>query len=168
MPDLNNEEVAPVEAEETTETVEETEEAPEVEAVEETATEEVAKINEPNLAEINTALAKIQETLEQATAGDKEREEALSKVREVVEGVEEKVEKQLGELLERHEKLATEFTTFKEGLDTVEKRLETIEGATALRKSNDVDDEGVNLSKGNAGKKSVWSNSFLPSSFDQE
>lgn len=142
--------------------------AEEVEAVEETAVEEVEKINEPSLAGINEALAKIQETLENATAGEQEREEALSKVREAVEGVEAKVEKQLTDLLEKHEKLATDFTSFKEGLDGVEKRLETIEGATALRKSNDVEDEGVNLSKGNAGKKNVWVGSFLPSSFDQE
>jgi hypothetical protein len=151
---------------ETVETADNTVET-EVEAVEETVTEEVEKINEPSLAGINEALSKIQETLEQATAGENQREEALSKVREAVEGVEAKVEKRLSDLLERHEKLATEFTSFKEGLDTVEKRLETIEGATALRKSNDVEDEGVTLSKGNT-KKSVWVGSFLPPSFDQE
>jgi flagellar motility protein MotE (MotC chaperone) len=138
----------------------------EVSEVTEAIVEEVEKVNEPSLAGINDALIKIQETLEQATAGGQERDNALSKVREAVEGVEAKVEKQLADLLDRHEKLATEFTTFKEGLGTVEKRLETIEGATALRKSNDVEDEDINLSKGNT-KKSVWVGSFLPTSFDQ-
>lgn len=141
-------------------------ETAEVEAVEEKTVEEVVEIREPSLAGINDALAKIQETLEAATAGDHEREEALSKVREAVEGVEAKVEKQLSDLLERHEKLATDFTSFKEGLDTVEKRLETIEGATALRKSNDVEEDGTTLQK--SAKKNVWVGSFLPSTFDQE
>lgn len=162
------------EKEETEATVEETVEAteteevqPEVEAVEEEAVE-VENVEEPSLAGINEALAKIQETLESVSVEKVEREEALSKVREAVEGVEAKVEQKLTDLLNKHEKLATEFTSFKDGLDTVEKRLETIEGATALRKSNDVENEGETLAKGNTGKKNVWSNSFLPSSFDQE
>lgn len=157
-----------VETTETTEEVETNDVEPEVEAVQEETVEEVEKVNEPSLEGINEALVKIQETLEAATAGEKEREEALSKVRETVEGVEAKVEKQLSDLLDKHEKLATELTAIKEGWNGVEKRLETIEGATALRKSNDVDDEGGTLEKGNAPKKNVWVGSFLPSSFDQE
>jgi hypothetical protein len=166
MPELENEqkevETSVVEAEVT----EGTTEVAEVEDVVET--EEVQKVNEPDLAGIATALESIQDTLKQATAGEEQREAALSKVREAVEGVEAKVEKQLQDLLAKHEELAGEFTSFKEGLDTVEKRLQTIEGATALRKSADVEDEGATLSKGNAPAKSVWSNSFLPTSFDQE
>ena len=153
---------------EAAENVENKDVAPEVEAVQEDAVEEVQKVNEPSLEGINEALAKIQETLEQSTAGEQQREAALSKVRETVEGVEAKVEKQLTDLLEKHEKLATEITAIKEGWNGVEKRLETIEGATALRKSNDVEDESVNLAKVNTGKKNVWVGSFLPSSFDQE
>jgi hypothetical protein len=162
MPELENEQ-KDVEATATTEANE-----VEVEAVTdaEATDEEVETVNEPDFASIATALESIQQTLQQATAGEQEREVALSKVREAVEGVEAKVEKQLTDLLAKHEELAGEFASFKEGLDTVEKRLETIEGATALRKSSDVEDDDVTLSKGNV-KKSVWSNSFLPTSFDQ-
>ncbi len=139
------------------------------EVVEETATEEkaeVQEVREPDLAGIATALESIQETLKNATAGEQEREAALSKVREAVEGVEAKVEKQLTDLLTRHEELAGEFTAFKQGLDTVEKRLETIEGSTALRKSSDVEDVDATLSKRNVNKNN-WAGSFLPTSFDQ-
>jgi hypothetical protein len=138
----------------------------EVEPVtDEEATPEVEKVNEPDFTSIANALESIQETLKQATEDGQEREAALSKVREAVEGVEAKVEKQLQDLLAKHEELAGEFTSFKEGLGQVEKRLETIEGATALRKSSDVKDEGDELKK--SKPKSVWSNSFLPTSFDQ-
>lgn len=141
------------------------------EAVAETVTEveveaEVEKIQEPDLAGIATALESIQQTLKQATAGEQQREDALSKVRQAVEGVEVKVEKQLSDLLTKHEELAGEFTAFKQGLDTVEKRLETIEGSTALRKSADVEDVDATLSKRNV-KKNDWAGSFLPTSFDQ-
>jgi hypothetical protein len=155
VPELNNEQdPATVETE-----------AKEVAEVTDGANEEVEKVNEPDFATIATALESIQETLQQATAEGQQREAALSKVREAVEGVEAKVEKQLSDLLARHEELAGEFTSFKEGLDTVEKRLETIEGATALRKSTDVEDDSATLTK--SKPKSVWSNSLLPSSFDQ-
>lgn len=158
VPEQNNEqEVEVVEATET--------EANEVDEVTEAEVTEVEKVNEPDFVSIANALESIQQTLKQATAEGEEREAALSKVREAVEGVEAKVEKQLTDLLAKHEELAGEFTAFKEGLDTVEKRLETIEGATALRKSSDVEDDGATLSK--SKPKSVWSNSLLPTSFDQ-
>ncbi len=164
VPELNNEQEKEVEA--VTETEPTEAEAKEVEEVkEEVATQEVEKVNEPDFATIANALESIQETLQQATAEGQEREAALSKVREAVEGVEAKVEKQLSDLLAKHEELAGEFTAFKEGLDTVEKRLETIEGATALRKSSDVEDDGQEIKK--SKPKSVWSNSLLPTSFDQ-
>lgn len=166
VPELNNEqeEVQTVTDADTTDA-----EANEVENATETeGAGEVEKVNEPDFTTIATALESIQETLQQATAEGQEREAALSKVREAVEGVEAKVEKQLSDLLAKHEELAGEFTSFKEELGTVEKRLETIEGATALRKSSDVEDDGATLSKGASVKKSVWSNSFLPTSFDQE
>lgn len=156
MPE-NNEQV--VEATETETQTQEVQEVTEAEAT------EVEKVNEPDFATIATALESIQETLKLATDTAEEREAALSKVREAVEGVEAKVEKQLTDLLTKHEELAGEFASFKDGLDTVEKRLETIEGSTALRKSSDVEDEGTALQK--SKPKSVWSNSFLPNSFDQ-
>lgn len=173
MPDNDNQEVT--EVTETEETVEATEEAPvedatEVEAVEEVAEEdEVKEVSEPDLVDIAKALDDIQKTLAQSTETEQEREAQLTKVRETVEGVEAKVEKQLSDLLQRQEKLDTDFKSFKEGLDTVEKRLETIEGSTALRKSADVEDEDEALRKGADGSKSksVWSNKFLPTSFDQ-
>jgi hypothetical protein len=141
-------------------------ETAEVEEVKDTeATLEVESVSEPDFVSIATALETIQETLTRATQDGQQREVALSKVREAVEGVEAKVEKQLQDLLAKHEELAGEFTSFKEGLGQVEKRLETIEGATALRKSSDVEDEGLELKK--SKPKSVWSNSFLPTSFDQ-
>lgn len=167
MPE-NVQETTAVEAEATTTATEETPEAPEVEAVKEEATaEEVQKVNEPDFEGIATALQSIQETLKTATAEGQEREVALAKVREAVEGVEAKVDQRLTDLLAKHEELAGEFTSFKAGLDTVEKRLETIEGATALRKSSDVeDDETLAKSASVKEKKGLWSNSFLPDSFD--
>jgi hypothetical protein len=149
------------------ENVEPTTATAEVEEVTEAeATTEVEKVTEPDFASIANALESIQETLKQATEEGQEREAALSKVREAVEGVEVKVEKQLTDLLAKHETLATEIANIKEGWNGVEKRLENIEGATALRKSTDVGDEETTLSKGSV-KKSLWSNSLLPTNFDQ-
>jgi hypothetical protein len=162
MPEDNKEVNAEVTA--TEDTTEVQEETPEVQAVEETATTEVTEVNEPDLAGIANALDEIKNTLKQTTEAGAEREAALSKVRETVEGVEATVSKQLSDLLERHEKLAGDFTALKDGLGVVEKRLETVEGSTALRKSSDVENEGQELKK--QKPTSVWSNKFLPYSFD--
>jgi hypothetical protein len=141
------------------------EETPEVEAVEEN--KEVQTVDEPDLAGIASALDEIKDTLKSTTKAGEEREAALSKVREAVEAVESNVQVKFADLLAKHEELAGELAYIKNGFGAVEKRLDTIEGATALRKSADVEDEGETLEKGNASKKSVWGNSFLPLSFDE-
>ena len=170
--DMSEREEVTVEETEVVATNEVVEPAEEVDAVTEEVTaeaevEDVVEASEPDLVGISKALDSIQATLEKSLADGEEREVSLSKVREAVEGVEAKVEKQLQDLLEKHEELANEFTSFKSGLESVEKRLDEYEGSTALRKSADVQDGQEELSK-SAKPQSFWKGAFLPTNTDSE
>lgn len=129
------------------------------------AEETVEKTEGPDLAGIAAVLDEIKSSLQRSSAEGEERELALSKVREAVEGVEASVEKRLSVLQDNHEKLVKEFSSLKEGLNTVEKRLGVFEEGTAIRKSADVEDEDYTVRK--QRPKSVWHNSLLPDSFDK-
>lgn len=132
--------------------------------VEEQEVSEVAEVVEPDLQNVLLALNAVKDTLEKVTADGQDRESALAKIRTTVEGVQNSVDNKLGELLEKHTKLADEFNELKGGLGAMEKRLDSVVEATAFRKSSDVEVEDVVLQK---SKKTGWSGAFLPPSFDQ-
>jgi putative serine protease XkdF len=146
--------------EEVTEVTEKVEEVATVDAEEETP--EVEAADEPDLANISRVLDEIKASLERTATDGAETELAISKVREAVEGVESRVEERLEEILNKHVSLSEEFKSFKEGLNSVEKRLESVEGMTAVTKSASV----ANLQQEEKQSTSFWSSSILPS-FDQ-
>lgn len=161
MPEENVEQEVVAEAEEVQEDTSEVQ-ANEVEDVKEVddsdETSEVAETVEPDFAVLTKALESIQQSLDRATASEQERENAISKVIETVEGVEAKVAGQLEKLLQEHQTLASDFESFKQGLKGIEKRLENVEGTTAIQKSLTV--EGVAHPTEREGR-SFWKGTFL-------
>jgi len=159
--EVQEEEVKPVE-----ETA--TDKAPEVKAEEEVS-EEVTPVNEPDLAGIAKALEDIKGALAKANEDASAREGALDAVRTSVETVEKSINDRLEEMHGKYTELEKEVKSFKEGLGDVEKRLgvlgETVEKSSAGKKSSDVESE---LLKKSNDSKSLWSGSFLPTSYDQE
>jgi hypothetical protein len=147
--------------------VEATEEVVTSEVVTENAKEEVTPeedthVVEPDLQLISKALEEIKVSL--AKVGE-DRENSLSQIKETVEGVEKSVETRMTDLLKQHTELASEFKGFKDGLNNVEKRLETFEGSTAFKKSLDVTEESTEIKK-SADKDTFWSTAFLPNKID--
>jgi hypothetical protein len=132
------------------------------EPVEETTTE-INSTDEPDLQNIAKAIEEIKNSLTKVHETGAARENSIIKMREVVEGVEKSIETKLTELSSKHEGLATRFKEFQDGLNTVEKRLDTVESGSAIRKSIDTDST---LQKDRDSKRK-WSGAFLPPSFDQ-
>lgn len=142
-------------------------ETTEVQPEDTTTTEEKAEEvndNEPDLHNIAKAIEEIRSSLAKAHEAGETRETSIVKMREVVEGVEKSIETKLTDLAAKHEGLATKFKEFQDGLNTVEKRLDTVESGTAIRKSIDTDST---LQKDKDTKQRKWSGAFLPPSFDQ-
>lgn len=141
----------------------ETEAVQEENSVEETV-EEVDN-NEPDLHNIAKAIEEIRNSLVKVHETGAARETSIIKMREIVEGVEKSIDTKLTDLVNKHDGLATRFKEFQDGLNTVEKRLETVESGSAIRKSLDVDST---LQKSNENENQrKWSGAFLPPSFDQ-
>lgn len=159
MSDEKQEEVKPVEEVVTTETAKE-EVAPEV-------SETVSEVAEPDLATITKALGEIKETLDATT--QQSREETVAEIQKAVASVKEDVDAKLADLLIKHTSLVEEVKGFKENLGTVEKSLKSVLGAveksTAIKKSADVEDE-EEIKKA-AKAESLWSNRFLPPTYDR-
>lgn len=133
----------------------------------EVTTEEEASdvnVNEPDLQGIAKALEEIKSSLSKV---GEDREEALTAIRETVEGVEKSVETRMEDLLKQHTELANDFKNFKDGLDNVEKRLSTFEGSTAIKKSLDITDgTDEKIEKSDNQQETFWSTAFLPKRFD--
>lgn len=142
--------------------VEETEVVAE-EVQSEVTDDEASDVNEPDLQGIAKALEEIKSSL--SKVGD-DREEALSAIRQTVEGVEKSVSTQMEDLLKQHTELASEFKSFKDGLTNVEKRLSSFEGSTAFKKSLDVTEETDLEKSASSDEKTFWSAAFLPTKFD--
>lgn len=164
MSDEQKQEVQEVKPVEETDAVK----TPEVKAEEEVS-EEVTPVNEPDLAGIAKALEDIKGALAKANEDASAREGALNAVRTSVETVEKGINDRLEEMHGKFTELEKEVKSFKEGLGDVEKRLgvlgETVEKSSAGKKSSDVESE---LLKKSNESKSVWSGSFLPTSYDQD
>lgn len=158
-----------VENTEETAVVEETQEvneAPveETEKVEKGEGEEVSEVAEPDLAQLEKALTEVKTVLQNVSEDSKSRESAIEDVKKAVSAVESNVEKKLSELLDKHNELTKEFTALKESFGGVEKRLHSVESATAVKKSNDVaDDDDVVTKSGGEKRKGFWTGSFVPS-----
>lgn len=120
---------------------------------------------EPDLQGISKVLTEIKDSLAKVSAGNQEKDAALTEIRESVSSVEKGLDAKMKDLLTKHQELVDEFKTFRSNIDTVEKRLGTIESASAIKKSASVSNEEVIKA---TTKDSVWSGTFLPSNFDQK
>jgi len=160
MSDEKQEEVKPVEETTEVEATEKQEAAPEV-------SETVSEVAEPDLATITKALDEIKETLGATT--QQNREETVAEIQKAVASVKEDVDAKLADLLIKHTSLEEEVKGFKENLGTVEKSLKSIQGAveksTAVKKSADIEEE-ESIKKAEKAE-SLWSNRFLPPTYDR-
>jgi len=134
------------------------------EVTSEVTAEEASNVNEPDLQGIAKALEEIKSSLNKV---GEDRDDALSAIRETVAGVEKSVSAQMEDLLKQHTEFASEFKSFKERQEAVEKRLSTFEGSTAFKKSLDVTEEKeLEKSSGSDKQNTFWSAAFLPNTFD--
>lgn len=160
MSDEKQEEVKPVVETTEVEAAEKQEAAPEV-------SETVSEVAEPDLATITKALDEIKETL--GTTTQQNREETVAEIQKAVASVKEDVDAKLADLLTKHTSLEEEVKGFKENLGTVEKSLKSVLGAveksTAVKKSADIEEE-EEIKKA-AKSESLWSNRFLPPTYDR-
>lgn len=124
--------------------------ASEEQAVEEKPEEEVAKSEETDISKM---FGDLQTAIESGLEKNaKQAEDAIAKASEAFEN---KVE----ELVKKHDELVTKFESLKTDIGGVEKRLETVESETAIKKSGDLGgstEETLQKSKG-----STWGGRFL-------
>lgn len=125
---------------------------------------EVRAENDTDLENIAKALAEIQVSLTKAFENDEAKDAAIVQIRESVDTVSKGIEVRFEELLGQHEALTKEFKEFKDGLNTVEKRLNVVESSSAIKKSVDVE-LGNKIEKSNK-ETGFWSGNFTPN-FDQ-
>ena len=140
------EEVAAVEA--IAETIEDTTPADSVEeTVEKTADPDFAKM-------LGDLKGFFSETLAKATDANAAQ---VSEIKETVESFSKSVNGQIAELAEKHNALSTAVLEIKGTIDGVQKRVDAVEGDTAIKKSSDLGRSEV------VTKKSTWNGSFLGS-----
>ena len=140
------EEVAAVEA--IAETTEDTTPADSVEeTVEESADPDFAKM-------LGDLKGFFSETLAKATDANAAQ---VSEIKETVESFSKSVNGQISELAEKHNALSAAVLEIKGTIDGVQKRVDAVEGDTAIKKSSDLGRSEV------AVKKSTWNGSFLGS-----
>ena len=82
----------------------------------------------------------------------------VSEIKETVETFSKSVNAQITELAEKHSALSAAVTEIKGTIDGVQKRVDAVEGDTAIKKSSDL---GVSVAP--AVNKSKWNGSFLGS-----
>jgi len=82
----------------------------------------------------------------------------VSEIKETVEAFSKGVNAQITELAEKHSSLSAAVTEIKGAIDGVQKRVDAVEGETAIKKSSDLGGSEV-LAK----SKSKWNGSFLGS-----
>lgn len=140
------EEVAAVEA-----IAETTEDTTPADSVEET----VEKTADPDFAKMLGDLKGFfSETLAKATDASAAQ---VSEIKETVESFSKSVNGQIAELAEKHNALSTAVLEIKGTIDGVQKRVDAVEGDTAIKKSSDLGRSEV------VTKKSTWNGSFLGS-----
>jgi len=140
------EEVAAVEA-----IAEATEDTTPADSVEET----VEKTADPDFAKMLGDLKGFfSETLAKATDANAAQ---VSEIKETVESFSKSVNGQIAELAEKHNALSTAVLEIKGTIDGVQKRVDAVEGDTAIKKSSDLGRSEV------VTKKSTWNGSFLGS-----
>ena len=140
------EKVAAVEA-----IAETTEDTTPADSVEET----VEKTADPDFAKMLGDLKGFfSETLAKATDANAAQ---VSEIKETVESFSKSVNVQIAELAEKHNALSTAVLEIKGTIDGVQKRVDAVEGDTAIKKSSDLGRSEV------VTKKSTWNGSFLGS-----
>ena len=165
MSDVQNDVVVEaVEAETTIEKSVEVVEVAAVEAIAETTEdttpadsveETVEKTADPDFAKMLGDLKGFfSETLAKATDANAAQ---VSEIKETVESFSKSVNVQIAELAEKHNALSTAVLEIKGTIDGVQKRVDAVEGDTAIKKSSDLGRSEV------VTKKSTWNGSFLGS-----
>lgn len=138
---VSNDEVAATEEEETQ--AEETEKAADV--------SEVA-VEEPDFTKM---FSDLQTAIESGLVKNREAaEEAISKATVAFEG-------KVTELVDKHDELVNKFESLKGEISSVEKRMEAVEGETAMKKSGDLG--GSKEEKLEKSSGSIWGGRFLMS-----
>jgi len=125
-------------------------------SVEEAAATEEVTVDEPDFAKMLGDLKGFfSETLTKATDANAAH---VSEMKETVESFSKSINVQITELAEKHSALSAAVTDIKSTIDGVQKRVDAVEGDTAIKKSSDLGrSEGVKQSK------SKWNGSFLGS-----
>ena len=125
-------------------------------SVEEAAATEEVTVDEPDFAKMLGDLKGFfSETLNKATEANAAH---VSEMKETVESFSKSINGQITELAEKHSALSEAVTEIKSTIDGVQKRVDAVEGDTAIKKSSDLGrSEGVRQSK------SKWNGSFLGS-----
>ena len=82
----------------------------------------------------------------------------VSEMKETVESFSKSINAQITELAEKHSALSAAVTDIKSTIDGVQKRVDAVEGDTAIKKSSD-----LGRSEGAKQSKSKWNGSFLGS-----
>jgi hypothetical protein len=125
-------------------------------SVEEAAATEEVTVDEPDFAKMLGDLKGFfSETLTKATEANAAH---VSEMKETVESFSKSINGQIAELAEKHSALSAAVTDIKSTIDGVQKRVDAVEGDTAIKKSSDLGrSEGVRQSK------STWNGSFLGS-----
>jgi hypothetical protein len=125
-------------------------------SVEEAAETEEVTVDEPDFAKMLGDLKGFfSETLTKATEANAAH---VSEMKETVESFSKSINGQITELAEKHSALSAAVTEIKSTIDGVQKRVDAVEGDTAIKKSSDLGrSEGVRQSK------SKWNGSFLGS-----
>ena len=115
-----------------------------------------AAVEEPDFAKMLVDLKGFfADTLSKATEANAVQ---VSEIKETVETFSKSVNAQITELAEKHSALSAAVTEIKGTIDGVQKRVDAVEGDTAIKKSSDLGrSEGVRQSK------SKWNGSFLGS-----
>jgi hypothetical protein len=151
-----------VEAGSTATAVDEVAEEGKAETEVESSTEEVAKKEEETVADNSEVadepdIAKMFGDLQSAiTSGLEKNAKATD---DAIEKASQTFESRVDELVKKHEELVTKFESLKENIGGVEKRLDSVESGTAIKKSGDLGGSTEDTLKKNKG--SVWDGRFL-------
>ena len=125
-------------------------------SVEEAAATEEVTVDEPDFAKMLGDLKGFfSETLTKATDANAAH---VSEMKETVESFSKSINAQITELAEKHSALSAAVTDIKSTIDGVQKRVDAVEGDTAIKKSSD-----LGRSEGAKQSKSKWNGSFLGS-----
>ena len=125
-------------------------------SVEEAAATEEVTVDEPDFAKMLGDLKGFfSETLKKATDANAAH---VSEMKETVESFSKSINAQITELAEKHSALSAAVTDIKSTIDGVQKRVDAVEGDTAIKKSSD-----LGRSEGAKQSKSKWNGSFLGS-----